>query len=104
MDRHGRQGTLRNLPRAPALSLIALIAASPVALGEQNLAQGVHQNMSGHYANPRLSGTEPVTIPIKAMIERLALGASAQRPDTRAFRYDIDTLGRGLALRMRLTF
>ena len=104
MDRHGRQSSLRNAPLAPALSLIALMAASPVALGEQDLTQGVHHDMSGHYAHPQLSGTEPVTIPIKAMIERLALGASAQRLETRPFRYDIDALGIGLALRMRLTF
>ena len=53
---------------------------------------------------PALRNNGPISIPIKALVERVAKGSRHRAGGQRRFHYDIDTLGHGMKLRMRMRF
>ncbi len=53
---------------------------------------------------PPVYDGDPISVPVKALIERLALGITEASYEAKTFRYDIDTLGQGLAVRLHFKF
>jgi hypothetical protein len=53
---------------------------------------------------PPVYDGDPISVPVKALIERLALGITEANYEAKTFRYDIDTLGQGLAVRLHFKF
>jgi hypothetical protein len=53
---------------------------------------------------PPVYDGDPISVPVKALIERLALGVTEASYEARRFRYDIDTLGHGVAVRLHFKF
>jgi hypothetical protein len=53
---------------------------------------------------PPVYDNQPISVPVKALIERLAFGITESSYKQRKFRYDIDTLGQGMAVRLHFKF
>lgn len=56
--------------------------------------------------HPPVPDSEPISVPVKALVERWAFGVTQADYEGRRFRYDIDSLGlaQGMALRMHFKF
>lgn len=104
MDAIGKLAPHRNVSCLRTISLAALLGASSATLADATQAPDYPPPYYAQHRDHLLSGAEPVAIPLKALVERLAFGPSASRFAARPFRYDIDTLGQGLSLRVRLRF
>jgi hypothetical protein len=48
--------------------------------------------------------SNPISVPVKALMERLAFGITEGRHKARSFRDDINTLSQGMAVRLRFKF
>ncbi len=53
---------------------------------------------------PPVHSGGPLRVPVKALVQRLAFGSDSLVARKRSFRYDLDTLGQGLSLRLKLDF
>ena len=102
-----KQGRHAVLPRAliRMAALLCSIALAPICWAGSQIdthRYGVYSLPSAD--RPPLHTGGPLRVPVKALIERLALGADRFTTQKRRFRYDVDALGQGLNLRVKLNF
>lgn len=93
---------LRRLPGGKPLLAWALCLLPLTCLADNYPGHPVVDNMDS--AAYLAQDGQPISVPVKALVERFALGVSEADYAARKFRYDIDTLGQGMALRMRYKF
>lgn len=91
------------------ISLIGALMLAPVtAWSGSSYNYGSLDNVDGYTTpsadRPPIYEGDPISIPVKALVERLAFGITEPSYSAKKFRYDIDTLGQGMAFRMRLKF
>ncbi len=70
--------------------------------GDYTINNGSYKTPSAD--RPPVYDGDPISVPVKALIERLALGITEASYEAKRFRYDIDTLGQGVAVRLHLKF
>lgn len=109
ISRHDLARTL-TLQRMMRLASLAgsLMLAPMAAWSDSNYNQTESFSLS-HYDipttdRPPIYEGDPISVPVKALVERLAFGVKASSYEVRKFRYDIDTLGQGMALRLQMKF
>ena len=90
-------------------SLIGALMLAPVTAWSGNSYNyGGPDNIHGYTTpsadRPAIYEGGPISVPVKALVERLAFGITESSYSAKKFRYDIDTLGQGMAFRMRLKF
>jgi hypothetical protein len=90
------------------LSLTCTLLLAPTAWAGSEYR---YSDMAGGYEyavpsadRPPIYEGQPISVPVKALIERLAFGVTESSYQSKKFRYDIDTLGQGMALRLRIKF
>jgi hypothetical protein len=91
------------------VSLIGVLMLAPVtAWSGSSYNYGGPDNIDGYTTpsadRPPIYEGGPISVPVKALVERLAFGITESSYSAKKFRYDIDTLGQGMAFRMRLKF
>ncbi len=70
--------------------------------GDYTINNGSYKTPSAD--RPPVYDGGPISVPVKALIERLALGITEASYEAKRFRYDIDTLGQGVAVRLHFKF
>lgn len=107
----GRRDLAKTLLRQRALRLAALTGSlmiAPMAVW----ADSSYQNggyASSHYEmptadRPAIYDGAPISVPVKALVERLTVRMRSSTNEVKRFRYDIDTLGHGMAVRLHYKF
>ncbi len=89
--------------------LLATLLLTSVAAWAETSHNGDHSvNRIGYEMpsadRPPVFDGDPISVPVKALIERLALGVTEASHEAKRFRYDIDTLGQGVAVRLHFKF
>ena len=86
-----------------SLLIVGGLVATPVAAYDHPISVSSAQPNSVS-TNPFLQQRPPLSVPVKALVERFLLGSHMTDGGRRKFRYDIDTLGHGMKVRMRMRF
>lgn len=95
--------------RAASLSC-ALMAAPMTAMADSaDAANGQFVDVSKAITmpsadRPALNDAEPISVPVKAFVERIAYGKSPDSYSRQRFSYNIDALQQGAAFRMNFKF
>ena len=107
-----RKDLFRTLTRQRLLRLILLLGTlmlAPVAAWSDtgysyspDINAGTYTMPSANH--PPVNKGSPISVPVKALVERLAFGITEDSYKARNFRYDIDTLGQGMAVRLHFKF
>ena len=107
-----RQDLFRTLTLQQLLRLASLVGSlmlAPVAAWSDSSYNQADSFTPSQYDTPTTDRPpiyegDPISVPVRALVERLAYGARAPSYEAKKFRYDIDTLGQGLALRLQMKF
>lgn len=107
-----RGDLFRTLGRQRLLRLVSILGtlmlAPATAWSDSNYNQHSATATNGHTMpsadRPPIYEGDPISVPVKALVERWALGVTDSDYEARRFRYDIDTLGQGMAVRLRFKF
>jgi hypothetical protein len=87
-----------------ALALLSPLTASADSLSAHDvLVDSVDYPMPSA-DRPAVHTGGPISIAVKALLERLVPGRGSRDSEAKRFNYDIDTLGMGMAVRLRFQF
>lgn len=94
---------------AAAVFLLALALLSPLTASADSLP--AHEVLVDSVDYPMPSADRPavhtggpISIPVKALLERLVPARESGSAEAKRFSFDIDTLGLGMAVRLRVQF